>query len=107
LGDEENKRFRGRELLSARPTISTQVVNECSHVLRRKAGWSPAQVATEMEVILRLSRVVEVQMEQVRSAWQLAERYGFSHFDSLIVASALVFGVRVKIRTAEPFLFLL
>jgi len=45
-----------------------------------------------MEVILRLSRVVEVQMEQVRSAWQLAERYGFSHFDSLIVASALAAG---------------
>lgn len=92
LGDEEPKRQRARELLAAAPTISTQVVNECSHVLRRKAGWPPAQVAAELTLLIRLTRLVEVRIEEVRAAWSLAERYGFGHFDSLILATALAAG---------------
>ena len=42
LGEEEPKRGRAQALLGALPTISTQVVNECSHVLCRKAGWRPS-----------------------------------------------------------------
>lgn len=51
LGDEEPKRRRARDLLAAVPTISTQVVNECSHFLRRKAGWPPARVAAELSCV--------------------------------------------------------
>lgn len=92
LGDEEPKRRRARGLLAAVPTISTQVVNECSHVLRRKAGWPPARVAAELTLMIGLTRLVEVRMDDVRAAWSLAERYGFSHFDSLILATALAAG---------------
>jgi predicted nucleic acid-binding protein len=92
LGDEEPKRQRARDLLAAVPTISTQVVNECSHVLRRKAGWPPAQVAAELTLIIGLTRLVEVRMEEVRAASSVAERYSFGHFDSLIVATALAAG---------------
>ncbi len=89
LGEEEPKRVRAQQLLASSPTISTQVVNECSHVLRRKARWAPAQVAAELTIMIGLTRLVEVRIEHIRAAWTLAERYGFSHFDSLIVASAL------------------
>jgi predicted nucleic acid-binding protein len=89
LGDEEPKRQRARELLGALPTISTQVVNECSHVLRRKAGWRPSQIAAELTLLIGVARLVDVRMSEVRAAWAIAECYGFSHFDSLIVATAL------------------
>jgi predicted nucleic acid-binding protein len=89
LSDEEPKRTRAQQLLGSSPTISTQVVNECSHVLRRKARLTPAQVAKELTLLIGLSRLVDVRMEHIRTAWTLAERYGFSHFDSLIIASAL------------------
>lgn len=92
LGDEKPKRQRARELLAAAPTISTQVVNECSHVLRRKAGWPPAQVAAELTLLISLTRLVEVRTDEVRAAWSLAECYGFGHFDSLILATALAAG---------------
>ena len=92
LGDDEAKRIPAGALLAAGPHISTQVINECSHVLRRKLQWSPAKVATELSVILGLVCLEEVRMEQIRSAWTLAERYGFGHYDSLIVASALSAG---------------
>lgn len=92
MGDDDAKRARGRALLAAEPTISIQVINECSHVLRRKAGWSPAQVAVELSAILDLTRLVDVRLKQIRSAWRLAERYGFGHYDSVILASALAAG---------------
>ncbi len=92
MGDDEAKRTRSLALLAAEPTISTQVINECSHVLRRKAGWSSVQVAVELSVILDLTRLVDVRLEQIRSASRLAERYGFSHYDSVILASALAAG---------------
>ncbi|WP_295454240.1 PIN domain-containing protein [uncultured Thiodictyon sp.] len=50
---------------------------------------APAQVATELETILRLVRLNNIGLEQVRSAWALAERYGYRHYDCLIIASAL------------------
>lgn len=95
LGDEEPKRTRAQQLLAATPTISTQVVNECSHVLRRKARWSPAQVAEELTLLIGITRMVDVRLEHIQTAWTLAERYGFSHFDSLIIASALDAGCTV------------
>ena len=45
LGDDESKRAVAVKLLADWPTISTQVINECSHVLRRKFKMSPVQVA--------------------------------------------------------------
>jgi predicted nucleic acid-binding protein len=94
LGSEEPKRLRALDLIAVRPTISTQVVNECSHVLRRKAGWEPGQLAQELPMFLGLMRVVDIGMLQIREAWRIAERYGYSHFDSLIIASALYAGCR-------------
>lgn len=95
LGAEEPKRTRAQQLLALAPTISSQVVNECSHVLRRKARWPPAQVAAELSLVIGITRLVEVRIEHIRAAWTLAERYGFSHFDSLIIASALDAGCTV------------
>lgn len=92
LGSEAPKRTRALALIAERPTVSTQVVNECSHVLRRKAGWAPAEVARELPILIGLMRVVDVGMPHVREAWRIAERYGYGHFDSLIIASALAAG---------------
>ncbi len=92
LGDEEPKRQHARDLLAATPTISTQALNECSHVLRRKADWPPARVAEELSLVIDLSHLVDVGLAEIRRAWSLSERYGFGHFDSLILSSALSAG---------------
>lgn len=89
LGDEEPKRALALGLLKHRPWISTQVVNECSHVLRRKAGWPVRRVTATLSDILHLVRLTEVGIDDIRSAWALAERYGYSHYDSLIITAAL------------------
>jgi predicted nucleic acid-binding protein len=92
LGDDEAKRSVAVGLLSAWPTTSTQVINECSHVLRRKLKIPPVQVAEELENVIDAVKLVDVGLIEIRNAWTLAARYGFSHYDSLIVAASLSAG---------------
>lgn len=89
LSDDDYKSGIANRLLASKPCLSTQVINECSHVLRRKLRWSPARIAAELEIVIGLVRLENVDIAQVRLAWMLSERYGFSHYDSLIIASAL------------------
>jgi len=92
MSDDESKKTIALALLAANPYISTQVINECSHVLRRRLNWPPTKIGEELSLILELTQLVEVTMTQVRSAWRIAARYGFSHYDSLIIATALSTG---------------
>ena len=89
FGKDEFKRQIALGLLAQYPIISTQVINECSHVMRRKLFWRPEKVSEELEILLILVQLKTVDVQHIRSGWKIAARYGFSHFDSLMVASAL------------------
>ena len=54
LGDDDERCRVATALIEASPWISTQVINECSHVLRRKLRWSPGKVAEHLSAIVRL-----------------------------------------------------
>jgi len=95
LGDDERKRAIAGKLLASQSTISTQVINECSHVLRRKQQLAPEEVARHMEDVVQLSRLVDVGMPQIRQAWAIAGRYRYGHYDSLILATALAAGCSI------------
>ena len=92
LGDEESKRAIAAGLLATYPSISTQVINECSHVLRRKLKLPPNQVAEEMQNVMDVVQLRDVGLHEIRTAWQIAARYGFGHYDCLIIATALSAG---------------
>lgn len=92
LGDEEEKRAIAAALLAGWPTISTQVINECTHVLRRKLKMPPDRVAEEMQSVLDVTHLRDVGLYEIRGAWRIASRYGFGHYDSLIIAAALSAG---------------
>lgn len=91
LGEESPKKNAAKRLVEALPAawISTQVLNECSHVLRRKKGWPSSRIESELDAALKLLRLATVGLEEVRAAWKIGDRFGFSHYDSLIVATAL------------------
>jgi len=57
--------------------------------MRRKLRWNLEKVADELENVLILVQLNTVDIRHIRLAWKIADRYGFSHYDSLIVASAL------------------
>jgi predicted nucleic acid-binding protein len=70
-------------------TISVQVINECAYVLRRKFRRSWSDVRDFLDGILPLVSVRPLAFQTSMQGLRLAERYGLSVWDGIIVASAL------------------
>lgn len=75
--------------------ISVQVLNEISNVLRRKHRFSWDETRMFLDIVGNVCEVVNFSIDDHALGLELAERYGFSIFDSMIVASALRAGCDV------------
>lgn len=73
-------------------TVSVQVLNELANVARRKAGLSWAEVAELVAGVRGLVAVEPLTAETHELGLALAERHGFSVYDAMIVAAALLAG---------------
>jgi predicted nucleic acid-binding protein len=69
--------------------ISVQVLNEVANVARRKMRLSWAETHAFLSAMRGLLQVVPVTVEVHDSGLALAARFGFSLYDSMIVAAAL------------------
>ena len=74
------------------PVISTQVVNEFISVLTGKQRVPRDRANRYARILLRRCEVVSLTPQTVESAICIGERYQVSHWDALIVASALLTG---------------
>ena len=72
--------------------ISTQVLQETANTLRKKFGKSWEEIARVLDEICQNFEVNDNSSVTVKNAVRIAERYGFSLYDSLILASALQIG---------------
>jgi predicted nucleic acid-binding protein len=88
LGDEVDKAARAEQLLTTRPCVSTQVLNEFISVCTRKMGLSRIAAHENARALMSNCNVVPVTATTVERAMRLGERHGFSHWDALIVAAA-------------------
>lgn len=80
-------------LLLGGGTISVQVLNEVANVARRKLKLSWAEVSEALAAMRVLCAVpTPLTLATHEEALALAERYQFSLYDALIVASALEAG---------------
>ena len=92
LADDPAKAAQAEELLATRPCISTQVVNEFINVCTRKLRFDRAAAHAGARALMAHCEVLPVSARTVDTAMRLGERYGFSHWDSLIVAAAQLAG---------------
>ena len=77
-------------LLEVGGIISVQILNEFVAVSRRKLGKNWEEIRRALEIIRTLCPdPVPVTIETHDRAVQIAERYGYSIFDSLAIAAAL------------------
>jgi predicted nucleic acid-binding protein len=115
---DEPKAAAAQALLDQRPIISVQGLNEFVHVGRRKLGMDWQQVREAVDSLRELCPIIlAVEKRTQEEALRIAERYGYSIFDSCIVASALEAGSDVlwsedlqhgmmidrRLRIANPF----
>lgn len=89
------KTARALAIIETKPVISVQVINETVSVLTRKHGFTLAEAHEIAGGLLDLCEVVSLDAATVREAIRLTKHYALSHWDSLIVAAALLSGCDV------------
>jgi predicted nucleic acid-binding protein len=96
--------------------ISTQVVNEFYSILL-KNHIDEASIREKISITLREVKLVIVRLSTIELCWQLRDRYHYSYWDSIILASALEKGcgiiytedmqnqqlIDAKLRIVNPF----
>jgi predicted nucleic acid-binding protein len=83
------KADRAEAVVAAGGAISVQVLNELTNVARRKMQMSWTETHGFLGAIRSLLTVHPLTVETHEAGLALAERYGFSTYDAMIVASAL------------------
>jgi predicted nucleic acid-binding protein len=86
---DRDKIDRVRFLLREGGTISVQVLNEVARVSHRKFGMSWSETREFLSLIREFVVVIPLTIDIHESGLRLAERFGFSIYDSFIVAAAL------------------
>lgn len=82
-------------LLGAGGAVSVQVLNEFVAVTRRKFDKSWEEVRHALDILrVFCPDPVALTLETHERAVDIAERYGYSIFDSLVIAAALSAGAR-------------
>ena len=94
LSTDAAKADRVEELLAARGTISVQVLNEFAAVSLRKLRMPLPEVKEILDTVRVVCDVVPVTVETHDRAMAIVARYGFSLYDSLLIAAALIAGSR-------------
>jgi predicted nucleic acid-binding protein len=87
--EDDAKAERSSQLLRSECVVSVQVLNEIANVLRlkRKLPWE--RVREFLGVVEELASVMPLDVDCHKIGMNVAEHYGFSIYDSMIVAAAL------------------
>jgi len=88
LSADAQKADRVEALLAGGGTISVQVLNEFAAVARRKSALSWQEVREALSVVRATCVTYPVTEDTHDRGVDLAERYGFALYDSMIVAAA-------------------
>lgn len=92
LGPSSEKTSLAAHLFANNPTISTQVLSETANVALKKLALPLLETGKLLTMLEATCRVEIVTPGTMQRALDIADRYGFSWFDSLIVAAALEAG---------------
>ena len=84
------KADRAEQVIAGGGAISVQVLNELTNVAQRKMRLSWAETRSLLATVRALLSVQTVSVETHEVGVSLAERYGFSVYDAMIVAAAVL-----------------
>ena len=92
LSNDTQKADRVETLLAEQGTISVQVLNEFAAVAIRKLKMPVSEVREILDTVRAVCDVRPATIETHGRALAIVERYGFSLYDSLLIAAALLAG---------------
>ncbi|MEZ5536533.1 MAG: PIN domain-containing protein [Thiolinea sp.] len=89
LSADEAKADRAESLLANGGIISVQVLNEFTAVAFRKLKLTYAEISEILTTVSAVCEVKDLTVETHRLGLSIAERYGFSFYDSVILSAAV------------------
>jgi len=95
LSDDNRKADRAEAIIATGGIISVQVLNEFASVVLRKLGMSYAEIRDVLGTVRAVCQTQALTVDTHDRGLDIAERFGFSLYDSMIVSSALQCGCRV------------
>jgi len=72
--------------------ISVQVLNEFTSASLRKIKISNAELDEFLDLFMSTFNVIKLDMETFKTGLMISRRYGYQHYDSMIIAAALEAG---------------
>jgi predicted nucleic acid-binding protein len=95
LSDDAHKADRVEQLLAQRGVISLQVLNEFAAVALRKLRLPLADIRDILDTVRAVCTVESITVATHDRGLAVCERYKFSLYDSMMVASALIAGTKM------------
>ncbi len=89
VGNLAEKKERAIDLICPDAWISPQVLGESITVMSRKLGYTSQQIRAIIEQFLHAMPIEPLTEDTVHAALTLMKRYGYTYYDSQILASAL------------------
>ncbi|MEI6489543.1 MAG: PIN domain-containing protein [Bacteroidota bacterium] len=83
------KQNKAREIVRNNATISSQVIIESLNVCIRKLKLSKEKANQNSMFLLKCCQYYAIEPSTFITAYFISKKYGYSHLDSLIIASAL------------------
>jgi predicted nucleic acid-binding protein len=94
IGKDARKKAIAREITTVRPVVSVQVINEAVNVCLRRFAFTPERAYAFADILMRRTDVCPLNESTIRKSAEIAIRYRFSNWDSLIIAAALLTNCR-------------
>jgi predicted nucleic acid-binding protein len=95
FSEDTTKSDRAEELVANGGVINVQVLNEFAAVASRKLGMSWSEIRDVLTPIRTICEVEPLTIETHDRGIEIAERYGLSFYDAMILASALSAGCKI------------
>jgi predicted nucleic acid-binding protein len=92
LSADAGKADQAEAVMQKGVLISVQVLNEVANVARRKLAMSWEEINEILSLIRMLCPVEPMTVDTHNKGMSIAERYGLSIYDAMIVAAALIGG---------------
>ncbi|MGY6274366.1 PIN domain-containing protein [Methylomonas sp. MgM2] len=89
LSDDSRKADQAEAIIATGGVISVQVLNEFASVASRKLKMSYAEIREFLSVVRAVCQVQDLTLAVHEQGLAVAEQYGFSLYDSMIVSAAL------------------
>ena len=90
LSDDIDKANQAEALLSKGGVISVQVLNEFTSVAYRKLKMTYTEIDEILQTIRSICEVKDLTLDTHTLGLSIAERYGFSFYDSLILSAGVL-----------------